>query len=250
MKSPKKVQCYCCEAIATTKDHIPPKCFFPEKKHLPSNSPDYRSQLLTVPACSAHNNSRSSDDEYTAAVIVMNSQSDLAFTIFKSKWVQSLLRRGGVLGKRIFSTARSARVISRRKDILIPHETLAISYEIKRIERVIESIARALYYFESGYEEKWSNDCIIRSPNFLNRDLSYSQDAYNLNQINQAFIHGEKHQELGIKRKGTHPDIFYYQFFRSEDTNFIIRMVFYSNFTFLAFLKQKETTPSPIILAV
>ena len=120
MKSSEEVQCYCCEAIATTKDHIPPKCFFPEKKHLPGNSPDYRSQSVTAPACSAHNNSRSSDDEYTAAVIVMNSQSDLAFAMFKSKWVQTLLRREGVLGKRIFFTARSARVISRKTTYSFP----------------------------------------------------------------------------------------------------------------------------------
>ena len=173
MKSSEKVRCYCCEEIATTKDHIPPKCFFPEKKHLSSNSPDYRSQLITVPSCSAHNNSRSSDDEYTAAVIVMNSQSDLAFAMFKSKWVQTLLRREAVLGKRIFSTARSARVISRKNNVLIPHETLAISYEMKRIERVIGSIARGLYYLDSSYQEKWKDDCIIKSPNFLNRDLSY-----------------------------------------------------------------------------
>ena len=242
MKSSEKFQCYCCEEIATTKDHIPPKCFFPEKKHLSSDSPDYRSQLLTVPACSAHNNSRSSDDEYTAAVVVMNSQSDLAFAMFRSKWVQTLLRREGVLGKRIFSTARGARVISRRNNLIIPHKTLAISYEMRRINRVIESIARALYYLESGCREKWTYDCIIKSPKFLNRDLSYSQDAYNLERINQAFIHGEKHRELGLTRKGVHPDVFYYQLFRSEDMNFIIRIVFYSDFTFLAFLKQKESS--------
>ena len=35
MKPPKNVQCYCCEQIATTGDHIPPKCFFPKKKDLP-----------------------------------------------------------------------------------------------------------------------------------------------------------------------------------------------------------------------
>src|SRR4028119_384032 len=98
MKSFENVQCYCCEQTATTKDHIPPKCFFPEKKYLSSNSPDYRSHLITIPSCSEHNNSRSRDDEYTAAVIVMNSESELAFTMFKSKWVQTLLRREGVLG--------------------------------------------------------------------------------------------------------------------------------------------------------
>lgn len=231
-----KIQCYCCEEIATTRDHIPPKCFFPQKKHLSSVSPDYRSQPITVPACSAHNNSRSCDDEYTAAVIVMNSQSDLADAIFKSKWVKTLLRRKGVLGKRIFSTARSIKFISRENNLLIPRETLAISYEMKRIERVIESIARALYYLESDYQEKWTDDCIIRSPNFLNQDLSYSQDADYLDQINQAFIHGEKHQELGLKRKGKHPDIFFYQFFKAEGMNSIIKMVFYRDFTFFAIM--------------
>lgn len=250
MKSSEQAQCYCCEQIATTKDHIPPKCFFPEKKHLSSDSPDYRSHLVTVPSCSKHNNSRSRDDEYAAAVIVMNSKSDLAFTMFKSKWVQTLLRREGVLGKRIFSTARSVRVISRKNGVLIPYETLAISYEMERIERVMESIAQALYYLESGYQEKWVNSCIIKNSNFLNRDLSYSQDAYTLNQVNQGFIYGEKHQELGLTKKGVHPDVFYYQFFKPEDRNFVIRMVFYGDFTFLAFLKERETAPSPIILAV
>jgi len=250
MKSFENVQCYCCEQTATTKDHIPPKCFFPEKKYLSSNSPDYRSHLITIPSCSEHNNSRSRDDEYTAAVIVMNSESELAFTMFKSKWVQTLLRREGVLGKRIFSTARSARVISKKNSVLIPYETLAISYEMERIKRVIGSIARGLYYLESGYQDKWVNNCIIKSPKFLNRDLSHVQDAYALTQINQAFIHGEKHQELGLIKKGSQPDVFYYQFFRSENNNFIIRLVFYGDFTFLAFLKEKETTPSPIIFSV
>ncbi len=250
MKYSENAQCYCCEQTATTKDHIPPLCFFPEKKYLFSNSIDYRSHLITVPSCSEHNNSRSRDDEYTAAVIVLNSESELAFTIFKSKWVKTLLRREGVLGKRIFSTARSVKVTSKKNRVLIPYETLAISYEMGRIERVMESIARGLYYLESGHQEKWVNNCIIKSPNFLNRDLSHAQDAYTLNQINQAFIHGEKHQELGLTKKGSQPDVFYYQFFKSEDNNFIIRMVFYGDFTFLAFLKEKETTPSPIILAL
>lgn len=246
----KSQKCYACERTATTRDHIPPKCFFPEKKYLPSNSSDYRSGLITVPSCPEHNNLRSRDDEYAAAVIVMNSKSDLAFTMFKSKWVQTLLRREAVLGKRIFSTARNARVISRNNGLLIPYDTLAITYEVERIERVIESIARALYYHESEYQEKWVNSCLIKSPKFLNRDLSYSQDAYILKHINQAFIEGEKNPKLELNKKGSHPDVFYYQFLKLEDKNFIVRIVFYGYFTFLAFLKEKETAPSPIIFAM
>ena len=121
---------------------------------------------------------------------------------------------------------------------------------MKRIERVIESIARGLYYLESGYQEKWVSSCVIKSPKFLNRDLSYSQDAYTLNRFNQAFIRGEQQQELGLTRKGSNPDVFYYQFLERGARNFLIRMVFYGDFTSWAFLKEKETTPNPIILTV
>jgi hypothetical protein len=251
MKSSQKEQCYCCEKIATTKDHIPPKCFFPEKKHLGNDSSDYRSNLITVPACSKHNNARSRDDEYAAAVIAMNSESDLAFAMFKAKWIQTLLRREAVLGKRIFSTARSARVVSRKNGILIPQETLAISYEIERIDRVIESIARGLYYIESGYSEKWIESCIIKSPKFLNqKNLSYPKDCYETDQLNKGFIYGEKFQELELNKKGKQPDIFYYQFFKFQDKNAIIKMVFYRDFTFIAILKKRKTIPKYLILSV
>ena len=165
MKFPKDAKCYACNELATTKEHVPPKCFFPKKKGFSKESPDYRSHLITVPSCRIHNNFRSKDDEYTAAVIAMNSSSSLAFSIFKSKWVQVLLRREGILGKRIFSTARSVEVTSIRNGLLIPHKTLAISYELSRISYVVESISRALYYLESGYKSKWINECTIRSPN-------------------------------------------------------------------------------------
>jgi hypothetical protein len=250
MNSFEEPQCYCCEKIATTKDHIPPRCFFPRKKDLSDGDHDYTNNLITVPACSEHNNSRSPDDEYTAAVIAMASTSSLAFTMFKSKWVRALLRREGMLGKRIFLTAKSARVISRKNRVLIPYNTAAISCEMQRIERVIESIARALYYLESGCQEKWTRSCVVKSPNFLNRDLSCPQDAYALNKLNQAFIQGEKHQELGLARKGKNPDVFYYQFFKPKDKNSVIRMVFYNDFTFLVYLQEKESIFSPIIFTV
>lgn len=57
--------CYyqgCC-AGANTKEHIPPKSFFPK---------DQRDQLLTVPSCELHNNSKSEDDKYVLAHICLN----------------------------------------------------------------------------------------------------------------------------------------------------------------------------------
>ncbi|MFC1613532.1 hypothetical protein ACFL23_04330 [Patescibacteria group bacterium] len=47
--------CYLCKNPATTVEHLPPKCFF--AKPYPNN-------LITVPACSIHNNNFSKMDEW------------------------------------------------------------------------------------------------------------------------------------------------------------------------------------------
>lgn len=238
MKSSKKVQCYCCTELATTKDHVPPSCFFPKSKYLPNNSPNYRKNLLTVPACPKHNNFRSRDDEYTAVVIAMNSKSKLAVTMFKEKWVHTLLRREGLLGKRIFSTARDVRYFSRENCLYTPNYSVAISYEMGRIERVIKSIAYALYYLESNCQDKWGNDCEIISPMFRCPDLSNPKQNYFLNFVDKLFINGIKHEELGLEKKGNNPEVFYYQFVKLNKS-YVIRLVFFDCFPIFALFKEE-----------
>lgn len=59
------MQCYYqgCTNKGTTKEHIPPKSFFPEGE---------KEQLLTVKSCPIHNNKKSTDDQYVLAHICMN----------------------------------------------------------------------------------------------------------------------------------------------------------------------------------
>jgi hypothetical protein len=231
-------QCYCCNEIAKTKDHIPPKCFFPEIKYFPDSSPDYRSQLVTVPACEIHNNSRSTDDEYTAAMIFLHSRSEIALAMLDAKWIKVMSRREASLGRKIFSTARSVRTINRENGLFSVRKTLAISYDMKRVENVIEAIARALYYYDSDGQKKWMGNCIIRSPHFRYRDLKLPQDDYYLSQVNQVFVYGEHKKDLSLERKGANQDIFYYQLLKNQNSiAVVIRMVFYGDVIFFAFLK-------------
>ncbi|TCR97800.1 hypothetical protein [Rhizobium sp. BK418] len=53
-----------CNETGVTKEHIPPRSFFPE---------DERHQLLTVKACKTHNNDKSTNDLYVLAQICMHS---------------------------------------------------------------------------------------------------------------------------------------------------------------------------------
>lgn len=60
------MKCYFqgCSNEGNTKEHIPPKSFFPEEQ---------REQLITVRSCREHNNEKSGDDLYTLAQICLNS---------------------------------------------------------------------------------------------------------------------------------------------------------------------------------
>jgi hypothetical protein len=80
-----------CTAKAVSKEHIPPKAFFPS---------DEREQLLTVRACDAHNSAKSNDDFYVLAHICINaSPSNRAREVFMTRVVPQLDHNGGRVGR-------------------------------------------------------------------------------------------------------------------------------------------------------
>lgn len=55
-------RCYMCEQAATSREHVPPRCLFPESKDM--GGAQYRENLITVPSCDVHNMAKSRDDEF------------------------------------------------------------------------------------------------------------------------------------------------------------------------------------------
>ncbi|HBR4918392.1 hypothetical protein ACYA6O_20465 [Klebsiella pneumoniae] len=89
------MKCYYqgCSEKGVTKEHIPPKSFFPK---------DEKSQLLTVRSCVKHNNLKSKDDLYVLAQICMNaSPSNRAREIFFKKVSPQLDFNNGALRKKL-----------------------------------------------------------------------------------------------------------------------------------------------------
>ena len=82
-----------CSQKGVTKEHIPPKSFFPK---------DEKEQLLTVKSCVDHNNAKSKDDLYVLAQICMNaSPSNRAREIFFKKVKPQLDFNNGALRKKL-----------------------------------------------------------------------------------------------------------------------------------------------------
>ncbi|MDY6899101.1 MAG: hypothetical protein SWZ49_13635 [Cyanobacteriota bacterium] len=225
-------KCYLCDEIATTKEHVPAKCFFPKQKHLPSGSRNYRKNLITVPSCEKHNNQRSKDDEYTAVSIILHAESDIAFNLLKSKWIKAMCRQNASLGNLMFARSKPVVIPYLHGDLLVPKETMAMTYDRQRIDNVIKSIACGLYYYESGYKNKWLKDWDITSPNFLMPNLSRSPYYRDLINLARGFDLAK------LERKGEHREIFYYQIRKHDDDNkWTIKMVFYESMIFVAIPK-------------
>jgi hypothetical protein len=76
--------CYMCERVADTREHAPPKCFFPVT---------LRTNLVTVPSCEEHNLDNSSDVEYVRNVLSTQHGSNAAAAeVFEATGRTSRLR--------------------------------------------------------------------------------------------------------------------------------------------------------------
>ena len=84
-------KCYSCAELATTQEHVPPKCLFPEKKD--SENLDYRKNLIRVPSCELHNNRFHLDDEFLMIVLAHCHRQNEAGELHKSTKVDRAIER-------------------------------------------------------------------------------------------------------------------------------------------------------------
>ena len=116
-----------CQEPAVTKEHIPPKAFFPEGK---------RTNLLTVGSCTAHNNQKSGDDLYVLAHICMNaSPANESRDIFRDTVLPQLGYNEDKLGKMIVKDA-----------VRLPGGPTAYRVDIARFERFFSALACGIVY--------------------------------------------------------------------------------------------------------
>jgi hypothetical protein len=145
-------KCYMCDADGPTREHVPPFSFFP---------PGHRSNLLTVPSCSEHNNSNSLDVEYARNVIVSQiSTNALARTWFQGPTLRSYKRSPG-LRNRTFAKMTPV--------IVDGHETVIVECEMPRFESIVKAIAYACYFNDFG--KRYHRDWVIFSSSLVATEI-------------------------------------------------------------------------------
>ena len=144
-----------CDRPATSKQHVPPRCFFPDQKDFPGV--DYRKNLITVPSCNLHNLSISDDDFYILFIISSHiKNTDIAKRHFSTKIIRALGYRPEMKS-----------FISKYLPVTVKGEdTIAYTINRKRFDNSFCLMARALYFHH--FNEKWHQDIIVHTASLVN----------------------------------------------------------------------------------
>jgi len=214
-----------CSKPATTREHAPPKCLFPEGKDF-NDGKDYRKNLITVPSCDDHNTVKSMDDQYALLMLVICIENNpTAFKLFSTKLVNTLKRKPGLL--KLYNNGGQPPVS------VDGQKGYPIQIDVSRIKKSWEQIARALYFHH--FNEKWLSKIDIVSPALIflpenSDDFLKAQEKILANEeIFQVTSEASKALEASDemkKRYGENKEVFYYQVARQNES-VLLKMVFY-----------------------
>lgn len=209
--------CYLCDKIATSVEHVPPKCIFPEQKDLPDGI-NLRNQLYTVPSCDEHNLKKSHDDEYFLyALGISNELNQIGRTHYKTK-IRRAIKRNPSLLKRLSHSAVPVKVID-------PHTqkqegSFAITFEAERFDNIIGQLSRAIYFHH--YQGKWIGDVKYQAE-FLSPTIDPSDDS---NRIVKEISEKADVMFASSPYFGENPEVFKYQVVENQESK-CFRLHFY-----------------------
>lgn len=226
-KRSKEKICYKCGAPATSKEHVPPACLFPEERDIKTRI--FRNNLITVPSCDIHNAKKSKDDEFLMTVlagIVGNNKIAYFHTITKVK--RALERNGTDLLSAVFKNGQAKH--------LPQHRIIVGKTDNKRLESCFEHIACGLYFHK--FNKIFEGECRM-----LFDFVQYQSDS--LEKYKQVVKERIKHEKKVPPKEGSNPEIFRYQFFEPDEYGLIFMMMtFYEGASvFLTFIPQGTAMP-------
>ncbi len=192
--------CYMCLKPATSREHAPPKCIFPEARDALDGA-NLRKNLITVPSCDEHNSERSRDDEYLFMALAGSyTSSDVGLRQFTTKVNRSFERQRS---KALAFIRQSQPVQLKHVEAVNWESGLQVIVRGDKIDHVLEQCARALYFHETGRR--------FLGPARVLVDFTLYHDEKFQSQITRAFLVTQSHFE-NQPPKGDNPSVFRYNF--------------------------------------
>ncbi len=207
--------CYCCTKKATSREHVPPKCLFPETKEIGRiYENDYRRFLITVPSCDEHNLAKSGDDQYLMVCLASRFGNNGVAYVYANKKVRRTIARN----PNLISIHREHVVAMNGKQFPVQ----IINIDIFRLVNSFEAIARALIFHEFSFS--YRGRCQV-----ISDLLCFSESKeYNHFQLNGFMSLNFERKKWFTEVKGSNPEIFTYQFSNLDGIGtFTVALTFY-----------------------
>lgn len=211
----KQKTCYMCNNIATSREHIPPICLFPESKDV--SGLNFRKDLITVPSCDTHNANKTKDDEFlmiSIAGIIGNNY--LGFYHTKTKINRALRRKSKSFLYKIINNPVEGDIHSSTGK---RYPVLYGAPDFKRLIKCFESIAYGLYFNE--YNLLFEGKVKILMGFIDYKDVNHNTMV---KFVKKRF----EIENLALPIQGTNPNIFTYQFCKPDEHGLIaLKLTFY-----------------------
>ncbi len=232
-----KEPCYMCCKLATSKEHVPPKCIFPESKDM--GGEDYRINLITVPSCDIHNLEKSDDDEFLMVSLA---------GIFGNNSIGYIHR----LGKVDRAIRRSSRKLLNKAFIKKKHYLYEAGdnkyYEIiwgtpdhERLEKCFKHIACGIHFHHFGCRFIGKQKILL---GYLHQNDEYAKTFV-------QFIKDKASLELkDVSTFGSNKDVFFYQFTDPDQFGiYLLRLVFYGGIEiYISLIPSDREIPSNLAI--
>jgi hypothetical protein len=212
-------ECYACGALATSQEHAPPECFFPE---------GYRSGLVTVPSCYEHNVALHLDVEYVRNNIC-------------GQYGTNLLAQKVFFESAKASYDHSPKLLARnfaalREIMLNGTQTGAYSIELPRFRRVMKAIAYAMYYLDFGKRNEGDFDLFSTSLSSASNLYQHRPDGY---EEMRRVLAACAFKSMPV----SHPRVFKYGISRPGEGQIHYKFEFYEGFNVYALTLPYKLTP-------
>lgn len=221
--------CYMCEKEATSKEHVPPKCIFPEKKDLPEGV-DFRKSLITVPSCDEHNSQKSRDDEYLLFVLVSAAQGNAD----KQRHFDTKLMRAAKRKPNVFASfLKDMRPVLFRTEDGMVERSAGFRVDVPRLESSIKHMACGIFFHH--YQSKWVGGFRM----FTNAmyDIT-SRNASEVNKTIKEIAERISRAFGGVTAHGENGNIFSYRMHSEGQDRHVIFMTFYDGFEIIVLLQN------------
>lgn len=221
-----------CDSAATSMEHVPPKCLFPEKKDIGSNS--YRNNLITVPSCDVHNSLKSQDDEFLmvgiAGIIGNNS---IGYVHHMGKVNRAILKSSNKMLEKVYLTKNHYQINLEDNKFI---DVIIGTPDISRLQECFKRIAYGIYLHH--FKHRFIGDIKMVLGFLINKERN--PDKF------KKFVKHRFDLDLQDKPKlGNNKEVFYYQFIDADKDGLIaLKLSFYEGVkVFISFIPESSKLP-------